>query len=58
MNALLGACGYPWTVVPVEMRAQYMAALEDASVMPFVDVLGGLVTATMDGKEQAALPNS
>lgn len=62
MNVLLGAGGYPWTVVPVEMRAQYMAALEDASVrqdiLPFADVLGGLVTAAMEGKEQASLPIS
>jgi len=61
MNMLLGTGGYPWTVIPVEMRAQYMAALEDASVrqniMPFADLLGGLVKSAMEGKEQAALPN-
>lgn len=62
MNVLLGAGGYPWTVIPVEMRAQYMAALEEASVgqniVPFADVLGGLVKAAMEGREQASLPRS
>ena len=32
MNAMLASGGYPWTVVRVEHRAAYMAALEDASV--------------------------
>jgi Fic family protein len=32
MNVMLAAAGYPWTVVPVQRRDAYMAALEDASV--------------------------
>lgn len=32
MNVLLAAGGYRWTIVPVEQRDAYMAALEDASV--------------------------
>src|SRR5271155_4143861 len=32
MNVMMAAGGYPWTVVPVEQRDAYMAALEDASV--------------------------
>lgn len=32
MNVMLAAGGYPWTVLPVEKRAEYMAALEAASV--------------------------
>jgi len=60
MNVMLGAGGYPWTVVPVERRAAYMAALEEASVRhdiaPFADILGELVQAAMDGKQQAKLP--
>ncbi len=60
MNVMLGAGGYPWTVVPVEQRAAYMAALEEASVRhdiaPFADILGELVQAAMDGKQQAKLP--
>ena len=60
MNVMLGAGGYPWTVVPVERRAAYMAALEEASVRhdiaPFADILGELVQAAIDGKQQAKLP--
>jgi Fic family protein len=32
MNALLASGGYPWTVIRVDDRAQYLAALESASV--------------------------
>lgn len=32
MNALLASGGYPWTVIRVSHRAQYMSALESASV--------------------------
>lgn len=32
MNSQLVTCGYPWVVVPVERRQEYMAALEKASV--------------------------
>ena len=44
---MLTAAGYPWTVIPVERRDAYMAALEAASVRhdigPFTDFLAGLV---------------
>jgi Uncharacterized conserved protein len=60
MNLMLGAGGYPWMVIPVESRSAYMDALEDASVrqdiVPFTKLLADLVQATLDGKEQAALP--
>lgn len=49
MNAMLASGGYPWTVIPVEQRATYMAALEEAStrqnIVPFAEFLGGLVSA-------------
>lgn len=32
LNTMLASGGYPWTVVPVENRKEYMAALEKASV--------------------------
>ena len=32
MNAMLASGGYPWTVIRVEDRNTYMAALESASV--------------------------
>jgi hypothetical protein len=31
-NAMLASGGYPWTVIPVDRRDEYMAALEKASV--------------------------
>jgi Fic family protein len=47
MNLMCAAGGYPWIVVPVQARAAYMAALEEASVRqniaPFTDFLAGLV---------------
>ncbi|MEO6079926.1 MAG: Fic family protein [Steroidobacteraceae bacterium] len=47
MNAMLSAGGYPWTIIPVESRAEYMAALESASVdrniLPFAHFLSGLM---------------
>ena len=54
MNVMLASGGYPWTVVPVEERDAYMAALEEASVGqnidPFADFLARLVEARLKGK--------
>ena len=47
MNLMLSAGGYPWTIIPVERRNEYMAALEEASVngniKPFAKFLAGLL---------------
>jgi Fic/DOC family protein len=47
MNVMMAAGHYPWTVVPVERRNEYMSALEAASVdrniVPFGEFLGDLV---------------
>ena len=47
MNVMLVAGDWPWTIIPVERRDEYMVALEAASVRqeigPFADFLGGLV---------------
>jgi hypothetical protein len=32
MNSMMASGGYPWTIIPVEQRSEYMAALESASV--------------------------
>ena len=32
MNAMLASGGYPWTIIHVENRNQYLSALEAASV--------------------------
>lgn len=60
MNVMLAAGGYPWTVVPLQRRDDYMAALEEASagqnIAPFAQFLGELVAAGLAGKEIAAIP--
>jgi len=47
MNVMLASAGYPWTIIPVERRDEYMASLEAASVggniAPFAGFLGNLV---------------
>src|SRR5690606_28372665 len=61
MNTMLASGGYPWTVIPVEKRDEYMQALEEASVRqniePFAKFLGDLVNERMKGKNAAGLPN-
>ncbi|MCK5343174.1 MAG: Fic family protein, partial [Candidatus Heimdallarchaeota archaeon] len=32
MNANMASGGYPWTIIPIEMRDDYMSALEKASI--------------------------
>ncbi|RVT45497.1 cell filamentation protein Fic [Rheinheimera sediminis] len=50
MNLMMASGGYPWTVVPVERRNEYMQALEAASVqqdiVPFTQFLVSLLKAT------------
>lgn len=62
MNVMLAAGGYPWTVIPLEKRDAYMAALEEASVRqniaPFTEFLAGLVADGMAGRAEAKLPPS
>lgn len=47
MNVMAAAGGYPWIIVPLARRTDYMAALESASVegniRPFARFLAGLV---------------
>ncbi|MGZ8519481.1 MAG: Fic family protein [Candidatus Binatia bacterium] len=60
MNVMLAAGGYPWTVVPLERRDAYMAALEEASVRqniaPFAEFLAQLVEEGLSGKPVAKVP--
>lgn len=60
LNAMLASGGYPWTVIPVERRDEYMQALEKASVdqdiAPFAAFVGYLVNEGMKGKAVAELP--
>ena len=47
MNSQLVTAGYPWVVIPMERREEYMAALEQASVegniQKFVGLIGSLM---------------
>jgi hypothetical protein len=47
MNVMLASGGYPWTVIPLETRNDYMTTLEEASVRkniePFSRFLAGFV---------------
>ena len=60
MNVMLAAGGYPWTIIPVEKRDDYMQSLEAASVHqdiePFTNFLATLVTDNMEGKPGPKVP--
>jgi fido (protein-threonine AMPylation protein) len=62
MNVMLAGGGYPWTVIPLEKRDDYMAALESASVeqdiAPFAMFLGRLVSDSLEGKPAPQVPTS
>lgn len=62
MNVMLASGGYPWTVIPLEEREAYMAALEAASVnqdiVPFTKFLARLVKAGLKGKQAPGIPRS
>jgi len=59
MNAMLASGGYPWTVIPVQERTEYMQTLESASVgqdiKPFAKFLGHLVEEAMKGTPVAKI---
>ena len=60
MNVMLASGGYPWTIVPVDRRDEYMSALESASVdhdiVPFAQLLADLVQDRLDGKPSPGVP--
>jgi hypothetical protein len=51
MNTMLASGGYPWTVITVSKRNEYMAALDQAStygnIAPFAQFVGNCVTQQM-----------
>ncbi|MGN6511410.1 MAG: Fic family protein [Chitinophaga sp.] len=59
MNIMLASGGYPWTVIPVEERDNYMKALESASadqdIKTFTTFLAYLVNQALKGKPVARL---
>ena len=60
MNVMLASGGYPWTIIPLERRNGYMAALETASVRqdirPFAAFVGRLVEAGLRGQSAPPVP--
>jgi hypothetical protein len=62
MNVMLAGGGYPWTVIPLEKRDDYMAALESASVehdiAPCAMFLGRLVSDSLEGKPAPQVPTN
>ena len=56
MNVMLASGGYPWTVIPLETRNDYMATLEEASVRkniePFSMFLAELVQKRITNVQQ------
>lgn len=60
MNVMLASGGYPWTIIPVQKRDQYMQSLEAASVnediKPFTEFLGTLVRDNLEGKPGPKVP--
>ena len=59
MNVMLSWGRYPWTVIPVQSREEYMQALEKASVgqdiKPFAKFLGYLVGEAIKGTPVAKI---
>ena len=59
MDVMLASGGYPWTIIPVERRNDYMPALEAASVgqdiRPFSQFVAGLVDASLRGRKAPSL---
>jgi hypothetical protein len=59
MNVMLASGGFPWTVIPVEDRKEYMAQLEQASVAeniaPFAKYIAHLVNESLKGTPVAKL---
>ncbi len=62
MNVMLASGRYPWTVIPVERRNDYMATLESASVgqdiAPFARFLASLVQDRLDGHATPTVPQN
>jgi hypothetical protein len=60
MNVMLASGGYPWTIIPVQNRDDYMQSLEAASVhqniKPFTEFLGNLVRDNIEGKSGPKVP--
>lgn len=56
MNAMLASGGYPWTIIRVEDRSAYLAALDRASIdldiVPFADFVAQRVRWSLEQRER------
>ena len=51
MNVMLASGGYPWTVIRLQRRKQYMSALEDASVRGKITAFAKFIKEEMERPE-------
>ena len=56
MNLMLSSSGTVWTVIPVEQRAQYMTALEQASSSGDIAPFAALISRLANEQKQTPLP--
>jgi len=56
MNLMLVPAGHVWTVIPVERRAEYMNALEQASSFANIAPLAAFVADLVKAQAMAPLP--
>ena len=61
MNAMLASGGYPWTVIRVDDRDEYLQTLDEASIHgnigPFADFIAARVRWSMDRIPKAVPPS-
>jgi hypothetical protein len=56
MNAMLASAGYVWTIVPLQLRNEYMKALDSASSEGNIAPFAGLVARLVQEQTAAPLP--
>ncbi|KJS07855.1 MAG: hypothetical protein VR73_07740 [Gammaproteobacteria bacterium BRH_c0] len=52
MNAMMASGGYPWTIIPVEKRSEYMSALEAASVEQDIQAFTDFLALLLEEQDQ------
>ncbi len=50
MNVMMASGGYPWAVIPVEQRNEYMMALEEASIVQNIVTFAEFLARIINGK--------
>jgi Fic family protein len=55
MNTMLASGGYPWTVIPVEKRDEYMSALEKASISNDISDFAEFICEMVEEKSDSEL---